>query len=622
MRITPAAFLIGVISFLFQVSAAIIEPTDGAQLDSPLAVKLRWTYPVDSALHPASNIHLIVSSHEDGSAPIVDVTLPENVTTYRLAVVPQTTYFWQAIPMDGANARKDSITHGKFTSGKPRIDDTTDDRIRYRNMREGAHWTNEKPVEFDQPEPLAPWFDRKAYTDHGMPTFDEVKDRFPDPIYDGHPDAINAYWYCWRTVMGVWYYAPDAPDHQAVANLCGYRNWGVWGSTMVWDTCFILHFARYGGDAYPFITAMDNCYARQHENGYICRESDRNNREVSSSFPVNPPLFAWAEWEWFQISGDRDRLRRVFLPIVKQYEWFMTYQRRSNGLYWTDGINEADDSPRNALMKFSVSATSYQALAAQCLSQMAHEIGRDDMAPFFQEQHDQLGKIVNEHFWDEKHQIYNDLDGNGQFITELKPGVFCKHVHMFWPLIAGIAPPERVQKMVDELKNPASFNRRNGVPSLSADSAGYTGGPNGTGQYWCGAVWPSGQCMVQEGLKASGQDGYAAELSQKYFNAQLEVFDAQKTNQENLAPDRPAGYAPPNSSAGAESRRSPTSLKMFWESRSMRPPTRSPGTSPKPNATACDAHRWEKPMSICSAKRASRIPIRVRSLSRPMWRLI
>ena len=175
-----------------------------------------------------------------------------------------------------------------------------------------------------------------------------MKDRLPVPIFDGHPDAIEAYNYCWRTLLSVWMFAPDAPDHEAVANICGIKAWGVWGSTMVFDTAFINHFARYGNQAYPFVTAFDNCYARQHENGFICRETDKNNREVYSGFPVNPPLFAWAEWESYRITGNKERLKLVFLPIVKQYEWFMTFQRRANGLYWTNGLQEADDSPATA----------------------------------------------------------------------------------------------------------------------------------------------------------------------------------------------------------------------------------------------------------------------------------
>ena len=85
------------------------------------------------------------------------------------------------------------------------------------------------------------------------------------------------------------------------------------------------------------------------------------SRALSATFPVNPPLFAWTEWEWYKTTGDKERLRRVLLPLVKHYEWWMLYQRRENGLYWVDGVNEADDSPRNGLMHYSVSATSYPA---------------------------------------------------------------------------------------------------------------------------------------------------------------------------------------------------------------------------------------------------------------------
>jgi glycogen debranching enzyme len=193
------------------------------------------------------------------------------------------------------------------------------------------------------------------------------------------------------------------------------------------------------------------------------------------------------------------------------------------------------------LMHWAVSATSYQALATRHLVMMARVLGRDDLAEFFATEHRQLGELVNARFWDEAHGLYNDLAADGRFITELSPGSFCKHVHMFWPLLAGIVPPDRVSRLVAELENPASFNRRNGVPSLSADSAGYTGGPSVTGQYWRGAVWPSGQCIVQEGLHACGQDALARRVAEKYFAAQLEVFGKEKTIKENLAPDHLLG---------------------------------------------------------------------------------
>ncbi len=525
----------------------IISPSDGATIESALTVKLEWAYPLRDKTQYGPyfdfpRVDLVVSKASDLSNPLVTVQLSDSINFYRMAVEPATTYYWRLTPSDEKGPRPDCATQASFTTGTPRIDTNAGDEVRYANPRPGAHWRHEKPVTAKEIEILSPWYEKKAYLGEPFPSFDSIKDKFPVPVYGDHPGVLDAYWYCWKTLLHNWYFTPDSADHQAVNNICGIKAWGPWGSTMVWDTAFILHFARYGNQAYPFITAFDNCYARQHENGFICRESDKNNHEVYVVFPVNPPLFAWAEWEYYQISGDRERLAKVFLPIVKHYEWFMTYQRRENGLYWTNGAQEADDSPRNSLVHYAVSANSYQALAAQCLARIAATIGRNDLVPFFEREHEELGRLVNEHFWDEEHGIYNDLNQESRFITELKPGSICKHIHMFWPLLAGIAPKERAERMIAELKNPASFNRRNGVPSLSADSVGYAGGPQGTGQYWCGAVWPSGQSMVQEGLRESGYLDYANELSEKYFKAQLEVFQKENTIKENMAPDQPAGF--------------------------------------------------------------------------------
>jgi glycogen debranching enzyme len=217
----------------------------------------------------------------------------------------------------------------------------------------------------------------------------------------------------------------------------------------------------------------------------------------------------------------------------------MSYQRRQNGLYWVQGVNEADDSPRNELMYYSASATSYQGLAALYLSRIAQVLGRADLKSFFDQQHEEIKALVNARFWDASHHIYNDLTRDGKFITELEPGILCKHVHMFWPLMAELTPPERLAGIIAELKTPASFNRSSGIPSLSADSKGYNAE---NGQYWKGAVWPSAQCMVQEGLRACGQQEFLQETAEKYYQACLKAYQDQGTIMENLAPDKPMGF--------------------------------------------------------------------------------
>ncbi len=524
-----------------------VTPENGAVLDDVLATRVAWTYPhlenleiggKPPALVIFYQMQLVVSEHADMSDPIVDVRRRDNETSYRFAMRPGTTYYCRIIPWHENAPHPEFGDTISFTSGTPRIDTTEDLGIRYLNPREGAHYMWHQPVSPADEESLSPWYAVKSYRTVPPPSFESIQSRFPVPIYDGHPDALDAYWYAWKTLMSVWLYAPDEPNHQAVSNIIGIPSWGPWGSTMVWDTAFILYFAKYGHQAYPFIQGYDNCYARQHENGFICRETDRNNREVYVVFPVNPPLFAWAEWEYYQVSGDRERLRQVFLPIVKHYEWWMIYQRRENGLYWTNGAQEADDSPRNGLMFYGASATSYQAMTALFLKKIAEEIGRPDMAEFFDAQHRELGKIVNDNFWDENHRIYNDKAKDGRFITELEPGKFCKHCHMFWPLLAQVCPQDRLQGMVDELKNPATFLRRTGIASLSADSDGYTGGPDGSGQYWRGAVWPPIQCMVQTGLKYNGHWNLARDIALRYHAALLQTYMETGDITENMAPDQ------------------------------------------------------------------------------------
>lgn len=513
-------------------AAAIARRPETTVLAGALSATLKWSY---------SNIPrhalLKIATRDDMSSVIASAKLADDEHAYRLAVAPDTDYYWTlSYPGSG----EQPLT-GRFRTAKPRLDDTADDAVRYRNPRVGAHWSGgEQVVPFAASEPLAPWFDRKGYLGPAAPRFDEtIKSRLPTPVMENADAELNLYWYCWKTFFDVWFFSPTAADHQAVSNLLGLRSWGEWGSTMVWDTGFMLHFARYGHGVYPFITGLDNCYARQHENGFICRESDAQNREVYFTYPVNPPIFAWAEWEYFQISGDLERLKRVLTPIVKHYEWWVTYQRRRNGWYWNTGMGEGmDDSPRNALAYYTMSAAAEQALAALALSRIARACAREDLAAFFAAEHAALGQLINDSFWDARHQIYNDRTHDGQFITELEPGQLCKHAFIFWPLMAEVADSRGVAGLVAEIANPASFNRSSGIASLSADSRDY----REDGQYWKGAVWPPIQCIVQEGLRANGHEKLARELAGRYLEALVKAFEQDQTVTENLAPDSPKGH--------------------------------------------------------------------------------
>jgi hypothetical protein len=357
------------------------------------------------------------------------------------------------------------------------------------------------------------------------------------------------YWYAWKTFIEKWNLTPEGPNHQAVANVNGVGSWGPWGSSVLWDSAAMMFFARYGDQAYPFIRQYDNVYARQHENGFICMEADKNNDEVYVWYPVVvPPMLSWAEWKYYLISGDLSRLRRVFLPIVKNYEWWMTYMRRADGSYAKQGLTEQErlGNRDDGIMNFQVSANSFQANEALYLARIAGAIGRADMEQFFSAQHQSIGELVNARYWDTAHGIYNDRcepwhavaafsnpKDTGRFITELVPGRLYKSTVSFMPLFAEIVPQDRQDSLVRELMNPASFNRANGIPNFSADSAAY-GVANPS---ICGA-WPMEEFMAPEGLKAIGRRDLAKELAEKYFAGFVKAYAHERTIKECLLADR------------------------------------------------------------------------------------
>src|SRR5882762_5101253 len=85
------------------------------------------------------------------------------------------------------------------------------------------------------------------------------------------------------------------------------------------------------------------------------------------------------------------RRRRVFMPLVKNYEWFMTYMRHtSDGAYGfvnpamrdTCGADSAD---------WAFPATAFRTAETLAMARIANVVGRPDMARFFNAEHRRLG---------------------------------------------------------------------------------------------------------------------------------------------------------------------------------------------------------------------------------------
>jgi hypothetical protein len=107
----------------------------------------------------------------------------------------------------------------------------------------------------------------KAHVLSPLPSFAKSRDRLPQPFWAGHESAIACYWKVWGIAFRN--LRLPTPENGFVSP---YIDTAFNGHLFMWDSAFILMFARYGRRAFDFQQTLDNLYAKQHPDDFICRE--------------------------------------------------------------------------------------------------------------------------------------------------------------------------------------------------------------------------------------------------------------------------------------------------------------------------------------------------------------
>ena len=408
------------------------------------------------------------------------------------------------------------------------------------------------------------YFIKKKYVPQPLPKFAETRALLPGPIYDENPVYVRMYGKTWELAFDN-FYEPRPGSGFVSQFIDAAFNQNIF----LWDTCFLTMFCNYGHPLVPGIGSLDNFYAKQHDDGEICREIDRATgldftawqnterrnlfsrwsrfgvtyvgREVPQPPPrltldaLNHPILAWAEWESVRITGDRSRLNMVYEPLVRYYRALQTYIQQGNRLYMTDWAS-MDNSPRNEYLAHggtAVDTSSQMVLFANHLAQMAELLGKSAEAGEFRREAAAVAQAINEKMWNADRKFYFDLRADGSQAT-------AKTIAAYWTLLAGVASPAQGEALVAELRHPASFGRRHRVPTTPADQRGF----DPAGGYWCGAVWSPTNTMVIRGLENIGQYDLASELAMEHLRTVGEVFQSTGTVWENYAPDSAAPGKP------------------------------------------------------------------------------
>lgn len=367
------------------------------------------------------------------------------------------------------------------------------------------------------------------------PDFEEVRDKLPKPFWRGHSAEIECYWKAWSLAFKN--LKTPTKENGFVANYIGTA---FNDCLFMWDSVFALMFGKYGTHAFDFQRTLDNLYSKQHSDGFICREiaepdgTDRFHKHDPSSTGTH--VMPWSEWDHYCISGDKERLSKVFPVLVAFHRWLRAYRTWPNGTYWSSGWGSGmDNQPRflpESLFAFYhghmvwLDVCLQMVFSAKTLLKMAEILSRTVEMDDFAEEISALSAYVNKYLWDERTSFYYDMLPGGK-LSEVKS------IGAYWSLLADIVPEVRLQEFVAHLDNPDEFNRLHRIPSLSADTPGYCG----DGGYWKGGVWVFTNYPVLVGLTKTGFDSLAHEIGKNHLSNVVKVFERTGTLWENYAPD-------------------------------------------------------------------------------------
>lgn len=362
----------------------------------------------------------------------------------------------------------------------------------------------------------------------------EAKKKLPIPVVANQPEWIEMYWRAWEL---AWLHL------KRPLNISGFLSVYL-GSAhtehqFMWDTAFMSQFLVYSRRVLEATGGLNNLYAKQKNDGFICREINEQGANMHPPFDPNstgPNILGWAEWRLFRTTGDVERLKQVFWPLLALHRWCKAHRTWRNGLYWATGVSSGlTNQPRipNGQTHHQhgiwVDACMQAVLNCQLLEKMARVLEEPTWAEELAQERVVLMSDINATLWDEEGRFYRDVEKNGRFAS-------AKTVAAYWSLLdRDLIKPERLSPFVQNLRENWGFNLPHRIPALSADSDAY----NPNGNEWRGGVASPTNYMVLKGLRHVEQHQLAHEIALNHLEQVCAVYIKTDTFWEHYAPEAP-----------------------------------------------------------------------------------
>jgi hypothetical protein len=339
----------------------------------------------------------------------------------------------------------------------------------------------------------------------------------PEPVLEKDPPFVELYYAAWQM---AWNKIKQGTTENGFEPY--YMDEGFNELIYQWDLCFIASFAIYGRSVFPAMPSLDNFYKKQRSDGYIQRVYWETNGKIANEPTpdepmVNPPLFAWVGWRYYQISGDSSRFRSVLPVLAKYYEWTEKNLRtkKGKGLFYNTALGSGmDNIPRKNVKKVAwIDYSAQQALATHYIAKIAKEVGDTTTYSYYMKRHNEIKNRINKFLWNPKTYFFYDLTENDTLSSTM-------HIGAYWTLISETCTSEKIPYMVAHLINPAEFWRPHLVPALAANQPEY----DPKGHYWRGGVWAPTDYIVIRGLMAYDQYSLADSIAYNHLDNISDIY--------------------------------------------------------------------------------------------------
>jgi len=250
---------------------------------------------------------------------------------------------------------------------------------------------------------------------------------------------------------------------------------------------------------------------------------------------------ALCAWKLYQQFGDKDFIEACFDPLLAWNRWRFR-ERDKNG----DGLLELgsthfggeDAFPPEMIKKlamFDRQGAMYESgldnstmfdravfnekkccleqsyvglnalMVADCdlLAKMARLLGREPEERELAERRDRLAALIDKELWCEEQCIYLNKDWGGVF----DPTLSLTH---FYPMLGGIAGPERQQALMRHLLDENEFWGEYVIPNIARCDPSFA-----EQAYWRGRIWAPTNFLVGEGLLRMGESAAWDELARR-----------------------------------------------------------------------------------------------------------